>query len=335
MINTIYLENDAAEHSRTKEVLSRFPKATVVPCNRYAEVFNPKAQNFRLQKKNPALILAIKHGRSMIPAPPGYAIGHRHNYYFSHLANCLYDCRYCYLQGQYRSANYLLFVNYEHFEEGIDATLATTPENESVCFFSGYDCDSLALESITGFARRFLPFFANRPRAHLELRTKSVAIRPLLDRPALKNVVVAFSFTPARIADRYEKGTPSAAKRLEAAARLARAGWPVGLRFDPLIWEENFTTGYECLIDDVFAAVPPDAVHSVSFGPLRFPTAVHQRIRDLYPDEPLLAAGFGPHRRLQSYSESRELEMVDVVNELVTRKVPSSRVFRCEMESAP
>ena len=29
--------------------------------------------------------------------------------------NCIYDCKYCFLQGLYSSANYLVFVNYEDF----------------------------------------------------------------------------------------------------------------------------------------------------------------------------------------------------------------------------
>ena len=51
MIDTIYVENAVACHDRTKTMTGRFPDATCVTCDRYQEVFNPKAQNFRLQKK--------------------------------------------------------------------------------------------------------------------------------------------------------------------------------------------------------------------------------------------------------------------------------------------
>ena len=33
------------------------------------------------------------------PVPATYGIGGDENYYFSHMLNCLYDCRYCFLQG--------------------------------------------------------------------------------------------------------------------------------------------------------------------------------------------------------------------------------------------
>ena len=75
MIDTIYLENSVASYDRVKNITRRFPEAVHVPCDRYQEVFNPKAQNFRLQKQNPALILAKKIGAAILPAPEGYGIG--------------------------------------------------------------------------------------------------------------------------------------------------------------------------------------------------------------------------------------------------------------------
>ena len=56
MINTIYIEEEIAEHPRTLDIIKRFPNATKIDCKRYGEIFNRKSQNFRLQKKKPALI---------------------------------------------------------------------------------------------------------------------------------------------------------------------------------------------------------------------------------------------------------------------------------------
>jgi spore photoproduct lyase len=52
----------------------------------------------------------------------------------------------------YRSAHYVVFVNYEHFFDGMAEKLKIHA-GEDVWFFSGYDCDSLALEPVTGFVR--------------------------------------------------------------------------------------------------------------------------------------------------------------------------------------
>ena len=87
MIHTIYIEHQAIDHPRTEEVLARFPNAQQIRCERYTEVFNPKNHNFRLQKQQPALIIAKKYGKYVLDAPPGYGIRGRHNYYFSHMLN--------------------------------------------------------------------------------------------------------------------------------------------------------------------------------------------------------------------------------------------------------
>jgi spore photoproduct lyase len=62
----------------------------------------------------------------------------------------------------YPSAHYLLFVNYEDFYEEIEKMAMQTPTEPS-WFFSGYDCDSLALESLSGFAASALSFFKDHP----------------------------------------------------------------------------------------------------------------------------------------------------------------------------
>ena len=78
-----------------------------------------------------------------MPTPPDYGLGADRHYYFSHMLNCLYDCRYCFLQGMYQSANYVLFVNFEDFQSDIRSIAEANPDQQHF-FFSGYDCDSLA-----------------------------------------------------------------------------------------------------------------------------------------------------------------------------------------------
>ena len=158
MIDQIYYESSVNRHPRALEIMERFSKASLIECENHKEIFNLTGQNFRLQKKKPALILAEKKGNLSLPIPKTYGVGGIHNFYFSHMLNCLYDCRYCFLQGMYPSAYYVLYVNFEDFIADIRSKTEKHP-NENTWFFSGYDCDSLALENISGFFFDFLPFF--------------------------------------------------------------------------------------------------------------------------------------------------------------------------------
>lgn len=325
-MDTLYVESGVSSHPRVETLRKRFSGATEIPCDRYGEVFNIRSQNFRLQKKRPALILAEKHGQAVLPTPPSYSIGRKNNFYFSHMLNCLYDCRYCFLQGMYQSAHYVYFVNFEAFEQGIDAIRETSSD---LCFFSGYDCDSLVMESLTGFAEHFVPFFSGRPDSWLELRTKSLQTGVLERSDPVPNIIVAFTLSPDAIAREVEHGAPPFARRLSRVASLARQGWRIGLRLDPLIPWPGFSRLYPEMVEQIFEAVAPDSIHSVTLGPMRFPRAMYDRIVKLYPYDPLFALGETVLRDGQmSYPPEVEEDLVDLVTAALGRHLPESCLFR-------
>lgn len=327
MIDTIYIEQAIAEHPRVLDILARFPKARRVECERYGHVFNPKAQNFRLQKQRPSLILARKHQNFISPAPLGYGIGAKHNYYFSHVLNCLYDCRYCFLQGMYQSAHYVLFVNYEDFQNDIIHTAAG--HSEPVHFFSGYDGDSLALEPVSRFAESFIPVFETLPNALLELRTKSTQVRNLLNREPLNNIVVAFSLSPDVIARQVEAKAPSLKHRLNAIAKVQAHGWSVGLRFDPLIYQKDYQTLYAEFFQQVFNVVDVQRLHSVSLGAFRLPDAFFKKIHKLYPEEKMLAVSFASENGMTQYPKHIEQAMLGYCSTQLSNYIPQEIFFPC------
>ncbi|MDD5323668.1 MAG: DNA photolyase [Methylococcales bacterium] len=330
MIETIYIEENIRQHPRVIEIIARFPQARLITCGRYGEVFNPKAQNFRLQKQKPALILAEKYKHFTLEVPPGYGIGAKRNYYFSHMFNCLYDCRYCFLQGMYQSANYLLFVNYEDFQHEIKQLCDDAPA-EDIYFFSGYDCDSLALEPVTGFAEQFLPFFAQISNAWLELRTKSTQVRSLLNREPLPRCVVAFSLSPKEIAAKVEDKAPSLQRRLDAMSKLQQQGWQLGLRFDPMIYQAGYQQQYQQLFEQVFSIIHLDQLHSVTLGVFRLPEKFFKKMQKLYPDEKLFASPLANQQDMISYLPELEQEMMHYCTEQLLRYIPEAKFSPCTL----
>lgn len=330
MIETIYIEDHIRDHWRTKEILERLPVARTVSCERYGEIFNPKSQNFRLQKLKPSLILAKKHRNFVIEAPMGYGIGADKNYYFSHMLNCLYDCRYCFLQGMYQSANYVLFVNYEDFQDEIKQICQQYPD-DIIHFFSGYDCDSLALEPVTGFAEQFLPFFDTLPNTWLELRTKSTQIRRLIGRQPSPRCVVAFSLSPDEIAHKVEAKAPPLARRLEAIRKLQQKGWLIGIRFDPLIYQYGYQAQYQRLFEQVEAVIDIDQLHSVSLGTFRLPEAYFKKIHKLYPDEKLFAGPLFQQNGMVSYQAELEQALMAFCTEKLLEFIPKNKLFPCKL----
>jgi len=242
------------------------------------------------------------------------------------MLNCLYDCRYCFLQGMYRSAHYVLFVNYEDFMAGIDAE--TLKHDEGTVFYSGYDCDSLAMEPISAFCERFIPFFANRPASILEIRTKSTQVRQLLDFQPIDNCVVAMSFTPEAASKRWEHKVPTFSKRLQAMKKLQRAGWKIAVRFEPVIGEAGVEAEYERLFSQTFSALSADELHSVSLGEFRLPAQFHKNLVKLYPDEDLLARETVQHDGMLSLAAGGEA-LLEALEDRLFSYVDRSRYYRC------
>ena len=328
MIETVYVEKKIKEHPRTKFILSKFKKATIIDIDRYGEIFNKRNQNFRIQKKNPDLILAFKNDGYVLSTPEGFGIGSSKNYYFSHMYNCIYDCRYCFLQGMYSSANYVIFVNFEDFDKEIEEVIQDNKDNKTT-FFSGYDCDSLALETLTGFAKHITTLFTKYPDVDIEFRTKSVQTEPFTSIEPLKNVIVAYSLLPDLMSKALDNKTPSTLKRINAMSHLAAKGWKIGLRFDPLIHGKNWKKLYKELLDKIYNTIPLHSIHSVSFGPLRFPKEMFKNVFKLYPDTPLFSGPLSQHNGVVSYDLGIEEEMTTFCSDFTKKYIDGSQIFKC------
>ena len=105
------------------------------------------------------------------------------------MLNCIYDCNYCFLQGMFNSAHYVIFVNYEDFFKQIKKKIENI--NGDSCFFSGYDYDSL-LDNITDFVTFIIKQFENLDNTLLEIRSKSINIKNILKFKPNKNILPAF-----------------------------------------------------------------------------------------------------------------------------------------------
>jgi spore photoproduct lyase len=329
MVSCVYIEAEVRNHPRTLRLLKRLPRLPVVEIEHYGEVFNPRAQNFRLQKKNPAIIIAHKNKGQVLATPEGYGLGGDHNYYFSHMLNCIYDCRYCFLQGMYQSAHQILFVNYEDFGEQIK-TIAARHQDQPVWFYSGYDCDSLANEPLTRFTDYFIPLIASIENAWMELRTKSTQIRSMLKLQPQQRVVTAFSFTDQFSHSRLEHGVPSIAKRIDAMRRLIDAGWSVGLRFDPVVYHADYQHAFTDLLKVIFDSIDPGSFHSVSLGSFRLTRDHFRSVARLYPEEPLFAQDMDLNNGIISYPLEREREMIQFCESQLMKHIPRDSYHPCE-----
>ena len=323
MKKIIYIENEIKKNERVNNILSKYSDYEVVYIEKYTEVFNKRNQNFNLQKTNPSIILANKNKNFLNKIPAKYSIGNKKNFYFSYMYNCPFDCKYCFLQGHYNSANYVIFINYEDYFDEIKK-INLKFNNEKITIFSGYDCDSLAYDSYTGFVGQAITFFGKQKNIELELRTKSTLVKPLMKKLE-DNIVVAFSFTPRRFSNVYEKGVPSVDKRIKSLKTLVKLGWKIGLRFDPFILYEGWKKDYIELFSNLFKAIPNQLIHSVTYGNLRYPISQFKKIYRQNPTEKLF---FNLKKNHSLYEDDHKKKISNFCMQELSKYVSQNIIFQ-------
>ena len=326
MAKTIFIENNVFEHFRTKKILNIIKARNIIRINHYGEIFNRNKQNFRIQKDSLNYIIAAKKNNLVIPIPPSTTSVK--GFYFSHMYNCIYDCDYCFLQGHFNSAYHVYFINYEDFGKAISNESMKT--KTKIWFFSGYDCDSLASEKITGFAEYFVPFFSKLQNCMLEIRTKSSRTTELLKIKPNSNVVCAFSLNPQNLIDLFEKGTPNLSSRIQSIKLLSENGWKIGLRFDPLILTEASKEDYLELFELAVNCIPKNNIHSVSLGSLRLSESHHKKmVKNDMQNRLLLDNRYSYKEKLwQPDHKIRDVETQ--LSEHLKKLIPQSSIFLSE-----
>ncbi|NOQ35788.1 MAG: DNA photolyase, partial [Methylococcaceae bacterium] len=169
------------------------------------------------------------------------------------------------------------------------------------------------------------------PNAWIELRTKSTQVRSLLNTKVFERCIVAFSLSPDEIAQKVEDKAPSVAKRLEAMLKLQQQGWQLGLRFDPLIYQDNYKDLYQQLFAEVFAKIKLENIHSVSLGVFRLPEKYFKKVHKLYPEEKLFASPLETQQGMVSYKSELEQEMISYCSELLLSYIPEEKFFPCTL----
>ena len=332
-IKRIFLEAGAADYDLTRRVLARLPgvPVEVIP---HRDALRPREgmPAALVEEAKSTLLLAVQKGPFWRPCPGtkdyiccGYQV-------LQVGLNCPLDCTYCVLQGYLNIPAITLFVNIEDLLAEIDARLAADPE-KVWRLGTGEFGDSLALDELTGLNARLLPFFASRPRAVLEIKSKWHRLEPLLPMGPNPQAIFAWSLNPPEIIRSEERGAAPLEARLKAAARAAAAGFRLAFHFDPLIYFPGWEDAYRRTVERLAAAVPLGAVAWISLGGLRFLPPMRQLLHRRFPLSRIAAFEMvrAPDGKLRYFKDLR-VEMYGRMRNWLEEALPGAFVYLC-MES--
>ena len=210
------------------------------------------------------------------------------NYFiFPFAQNCHMDCEYCFLQFYLNKQIMVVYANIEEMLCELEKVLENKKNNVRVG--TGEYADSLALDHLTRISHILVPFFTKQNVAVLELKTKTNNIQNLLNLESDGKTAVSWSLSPQFIADHFEHGTSSLDERLQAALQCAKAGYKIGFHLDPMIHYEDWESGYNNLIHDIFNAIGDYPIEWISLGNLRITNDLKTMMRIRFPQSKLLS----------------------------------------------
>ncbi len=326
----VYVERKLEGQYDVDGILKKLSGSRVVWVNHYKDIFNRKAQSLEIQKKSPALVLAKKEGQLIYNGSKEcQSFGNEHFYYTSCMMNCLFDCEYCYLQGMYPSADVVIFMNIEDIFCEVDALLVEHP----VYLCISYDTDLVALESITGYCRKWIEYAKEKTGLTIELRTKaqlSDSFLQEIDKKECENIIFAFTLSTDMVQLSYEHNTPSIKSRIQSIKKAADMGLKVRVCFDPLLTDGDIASRkneYGEVIGQLFENVSPDLLYDVSLGEFRVPCDYLKRMRKRRPQSNLLAYPFAVEDGSFCCGDAGA-ELADYVEECLRAYISQEKIYR-------
>lgn len=182
-------------------------------------------------------------------------------WHFSPYGFCPYDCQYCYLAGtpgvKY-SPTVKIFLNLPEILNQIGRVASKLDKTTS--FYLGKLQDGLALDPITGYSLKMIPFFARQRYARLILLTKSINVENLLDLDHKQHTILSWSLNPPEVSSVFERNVPSPDERIAAMQKCNKVGYPVRAVIMPIIPLEGWQNIYSKFLENLLESTPLDRV---------------------------------------------------------------------------
>ena len=208
------------------------------------------------------------------------------NFQLPLVSGCMGRCEYCYLNTQLGDKPFVrVFTN---IDEVLDRAKQYIEERlPAVTIFEGAaTSDPIPLEPYTHAIRKTIEFIGNEPKARFRFVTKFNDVDSLLDAKHNNHTEIRFSINTPKVIDAYEHYTASSQNRIEAAIKVANAGYKIGFIIAPVFIYDNWKEEYKELIKSIKDRLPKDFDKQIIFEVIshRYTTKAKNRILEIYPD---------------------------------------------------
>ena len=198
---------------------------------------------------------------------------------------CMGHCHYCYLQTTMGSKPYIR--TYVNVEEVFDAAEQYMKERapEETRFEASCTSDIVGIDHLTHSLKRAIEYFGESDYGRLRFVTKFAHVDHLLDAKHNGRTRFRFSMNADYVIKYLEPGTSRLDDRIEAAAKVAKAGYPLGFIIAPIYLYEDWKEGYRILFEKLQSQLPDYATKDLTFELIqhRFTKPAKRVIQKNYP----------------------------------------------------
>lgn len=280
-----FFEPDALSYSMGQELKEKLdqmkiPISITSSHNRVTGIPGDSPKEKYIQAKT-SLVVGVRRTLKFSSCKPSA------HYQLPLVTSCPGLCEYCYLQTTLgpKPIN-RVYINVEEILAQAKKYIEERSPNITI-FEGAATSDPIPLEYLTGSLKKAIEFFARQENGRFRFVTKFSDIDSLLDVHHNQHTEIRFSLNTTNIVKEYEKGTASTKERLDAAGKIARAGYPIGFLIAPIFIYPEWKRDYAELIASL-AETLPSAVHpSFELITHRFTARAKNNIKKVFPETTL------------------------------------------------
>ncbi|PAB59598.1 spore photoproduct lyase [Anaeromicrobium sediminis] len=284
------------------------------------------AHNYAKAKK--AIYITVNSQKKLRPCKPSA------DYQFSLSSSCPGHCEYCYLQTTQGEKPFMkVFVNIDDILNVLQNHIDNNWPNITT-FESGSITDPVALEHLTGNLKKCIEFFAKSEKGRLRVITKYNNVDSFLDIKHNNHTKFRFSINTKHVISKFEHATSSFDERLEAAKKIANAGYPIGFIIAPIMIYDNWKKDYRELLDKLKSQLN-NYNDKITFELIqhRFTATAKELILTRFPnteldlDEEKRILKWGPYGKFKHvYPKEQSTEMKELITDLINNNFKNAKI---------
>lgn len=283
MPKLIYVEPRALEYPLGKELITKFDRMgiEIKETTSHNQIRNFPGDNHFQKYRNAksTLVVGVRKTLTFDTSKPSA------EYAIPFATGCMGHCHYCYLQTTMGSKPYIrTYVNVDEiFAAAEDYMRERAPEITR--FEASCTSDIVGVDHLTHTLKKAIEFFGKTEHGRLRFVTKFEHVDHLLDAKHNGRTRFRFSINDDYIIKYFEPGTSRLNERINAAVKVAEAGYPLGFIVAPIYIHDGWQDGYHEMFEKLRTALPDFAKKDLTFEMIqhRFTKPAKRVIQENYP----------------------------------------------------